>query len=250
MEIDFSFDETDEFGNEDFGNEDFGIESEYFENEEYINEKPVITVKNEKPVITVKNEKPVITVKNEKPIINLKSEKPIINLKSEKPIINLKSEKPIINLKSEKPVINLKKTHTVSYDDILKTMNVNLVNGKLVLSKGTSNKVEVEEVKEEKTSKKVNFANQEPIPQEVKNSAIYNKYFKTYNSIQPTIEVRRPKTIEEYKQMLLEDKIKRIQANRRIAMIKPKKLFFSRENTSVINMSQPTNLNKVFNFPR
>ena len=106
------------------------------------------------------------------------------------------------------------------------------------------------QVKEENTSKKVKFSNQEPIPQEVKNSAIYNKYFKTYNSIQPTIEVRRPKTMEEYKQMLLEDKIKRIQANRRIAMIKPKKLFFSRDSNPVINMSQPTNLNKVFNFPR
>ena len=116
-------------------------------------------------------------------------------------------------------------------------------------SKGTNTNT-VEEVKEENTSKKVKFANQEPIPPEVKNSAIYNKYFKTYNSIQPTIEVRRPKTIKEYKQMLLEDKIKRIQANRRIAMIKPKKLMFSRDSTPVINMSQPTNLNKVFNFPR
>ena len=30
----------------------------------------------------------------------------------------------------------------------------------------------------------------------------------------------------------------------------PKKLFFSRDSNPVINMSQPTNLNKVFNFPR
>lgn len=165
----------------------------------------------------------------------------------ETPIIN---KKPTTNvLKSViKPTANIKKPNTVSYNDILKSMNVSLVNGKLVLSKGTtSNKIE--EVKEN-TSKKVQFANQEPIPHEVKNSAIYNKYFKTYNSIQPTIEVRRPKTIEEYRQMLLEDRIKRIQANRRINMIKSKKLLFSRDNTPVINMSQPTNLNKLFSFPR
>jgi hypothetical protein len=202
MEMEFSFDEMDDFYNEDFGNEDIGINSEYFENEEYIDETPII---------------------NEKPTKNV-----------------LKS---II-----KPTANIKKPNTVSYNDILKSMNVSLVNGKLVLSKGTtSNKIE--EV-EENTSKKVQFANQEPIPHEVKNSAIYNKYFKTYNSIQPTIEVRRPKTIEEYRQMLLEDRIKRIQANRRINMIKSKKLLFSRDSTPVINMSQPTNLNKLFSFPR
>ena len=236
MEMNFSFDETNglynqDFGNEDFGNEgfgiedfgienldnqDFGIDSEYFENEEYIDE--II----EKPLVKS-------TTNVEKPITNV--------LKSTTNIT------PIL-----KTTTNVKKSNTVSYDDILKSLNVTLVNGKLVLSKGTPNTVE--KVKEENTSKKVKFANQEPIPQEVKNSAIYNKYFKTYNSIQPTVEVRRPKTVEEYKQMLLEDKIKRIQANRRIAMIKSKKLMFSRENSPVINMSQPTNLNKLFNFPR
>jgi hypothetical protein len=56
--------------------------------------------------------------------------------------------------------------------------------------------------------------------------------------------------MEEYRQMLLEDHIKRIQAKRRIDMIKPKKLLFSRNSNPVINMSQPTNLNKLFNFQR
>jgi hypothetical protein len=196
---------------DDFDNEDFGIEDIGIDSEYFDNEEYI----DEKPVL---NEKPTL-----------------------KPVL-----KPTL-----KPIINQKKPNTVSYNDILKSMNVTLVNGKLVLSKGTLNTLkEVKEVKEENTSKKVKFANQEPIPQEVKNSAIYNKYFKTYNSIKPTIEVRQPKTVEEYKQMLLEDKIRRIQAKRRIDMIKPKKLLFSRDNTPVINMSQPTNLNKVFNFPR
>ncbi len=235
--MNFSFDETDglyneDFGNEDFGNEEFsneefsneefGIDKEYFDNETYIDEINVNPVTKEKPVL-----KPV-----------LKSTTNVLN--------NVKPITPLLN--NVKPIINVKKPNTMSYDDILKSMNVTLVNGKLVLSKG-NNTNKMEEVKEN-TSKKVKFANQEPIPHEVKNSAIYNKYFKTYNSIQPTIEVRRPKTIEEYRQMLLEDRIKRIQAKRRIDMIKPKTLLFSRDNTPVINISQPTNLNKVFNFPR
>ena len=165
-----------------------------------------------------------------------------------KPLAVKPQIKPI--LKTTQVVKEVKEKQNMSYDDILKSMNVTLVNGKLVLSKGTANTTE-QYVKQPEVAqtKKVQFS-QEPIPQEVKNSAIYNKYFKTYNSVQPTVEVRRPKSIEEYRKMLLEDKIKRIQAKRRIAMIKPKTLFFSRDSNPVIHMRQPTNLNKVFNFPR
>ena len=219
--MDLTFDEMDDLFDTDFGNEDFGIDSEYFENEEYIDdeiEKPLEV----KPIV-----KPQEVIK---PI--LKPQEVI------KPIL-----KPIV--KQE-----VKERQNMSYDDILKSMNVTVVNGKLVLSKGTSNKIEtgINQVENTQT-KKVQFS-QDPIPQEVKNSAIYNKYFKTYNSIEPTVVVRRPQSIQEYRQMLLEDKIKRIQAKRRIAMIKPKTLLFSRDSNLIINMRQPTNLNKVFNFPR
>jgi hypothetical protein len=38
---------------------------------------------------------------------------------------------------------------------------------------------------------------------------LYNKYFKDYQDAQPSVpQVRVPKTIEEYRQILLEDKIK------------------------------------------
>ena len=221
LEMDLSFDEMDDLFDTDFGNEDFGIDSEYFENEEYIDdeiEKPLEV----KPIV-----KPQEVIK---PIV--KPQEVI------KPIL-----KPIV--KQE-----VKERQNMSYDDILKSMNVTVVNGKLVLSKGTSNKIEtgINQVENTQT-KKVQFS-QDPIPQEVKNSAIYNKYFKTYNSIQPTVVVRRPRSIQEYRQMLLEDKIKRIQAKRRIDMIKPKTHLFSRDSNPIINMRQPTNLNKVFNFPR
>ena len=222
LEMDLSFDEIDDLFDKDFNDEDFGIDSEYFDNEEYIDDEI------EKPIEI-------------KPL----EVRPI--LKSQVNQVNQVNQvvKPILKPPPIKPEV--KERQNMSYDDILKSMNVTLVNGKLVLSKGTPNNVE--QIKEENTTKKVQFS-QEPIPQEVKNSAIYNKYFKTYNSIQPTVEVRRPQTIQEYRQMLLEDKIKRIQAKKRIDMIKPKTLLFSRDSNPVINMRQPTNLNKIFNFPR
>ena len=67
-----------------------------------------------------------------------------------------------------------------------------------------------------------------PIPESVKKSAIYNKYFKDYHDVYaPPPEIRVPKTIEEYNQMLLEDKIKEIEQKRRIAEIKSTKLLFT-----------------------
>ena len=222
--MDLSFDEIDDLFDTDFNNEDFGIDSEYFENEEYIDDeinKPLEV----KPLV-----KQVNQVKPQEVI---------------KPIL-----KPILKPQVSQVKQEVKERQNMSYDDILKSMNVTVVNGKLVLSKGNPNNVETGRNQIENTQTKKVQITQEPIPQEVKNSAIYNKYFKTHNSIQPTVEVRRPQSIQEYRQMLLEDKIKRIQAKRRIDMIKPKTLLFSRDSNPVINMRQPTNLNKVFNFPR
>jgi hypothetical protein len=76
----------------------------------------------------------------------------------------------------------------------------------------------------------------EPIDPSVKHSYIYNKYFKDYNN--QNIEKpgpRVPKSIEEYKQMLLEDKIKAIQHKILIEQIKPKKMMFTSNPTMSIN---------------
>jgi alanyl-tRNA synthetase len=61
---------------------------------------------------------------------------------------------------------------------------------------------------------------------QVKNSAIYNKYFKNYKDPNEVIEVKVPKTKEELRKMLIEEHIKRIEAQKRIAQIKSKKMFF------------------------
>ena len=74
--------------------------------------------------------------------------------------------------------------------------------------------------------KKINYK-QEPLDPSVKHSFIYNKYFKDYkDSIEHPI-VRVPKTIEEYKQMLLDDRIKAIEQKKRISQIKSTKLLFT-----------------------
>jgi hypothetical protein len=73
-----------------------------------------------------------------------------------------------------------------------------------------------------------NIKNNEPIDPNVKHSYIYNKYFKNYagNKIEK-VEPRIPKTIEEYKRMLLEDKIKAIEHKKMIEQVKSKKMMFT-----------------------
>jgi hypothetical protein len=70
--------------------------------------------------------------------------------------------------------------------------------------------------------------NIEPLEPGVKHSYIYNKYFKDYGD--PNVnkpEPRVPKTIEEYREMLLEDKIKAIQHKKMIEEVKSKKMMFT-----------------------
>jgi hypothetical protein len=67
-----------------------------------------------------------------------------------------------------------------------------------------------------------------PLDPSVKHSYIYNKYFKDYadtNIEKPTVRV--PKTIEEYYQMLLDDRKKTIEHKLRIDQIKSKKILFT-----------------------
>jgi hypothetical protein len=67
-----------------------------------------------------------------------------------------------------------------------------------------------------------------PIDPSVKHSYIYNKYFKDYVDPNPVKEpVKVPKTLEEYKQMVLEQKIKAIQNKKRIEEIKSTKMMFT-----------------------
>jgi hypothetical protein len=74
-----------------------------------------------------------------------------------------------------------------------------------------------------------------PLEPQVKNSHIYNKYFKDYKdpNVEYIEEVKVPQTVQEYNRMILEDRIKRIQERNRIAQIKSTKLMFESNNTQV-----------------
>ena len=70
----------------------------------------------------------------------------------------------------------------------------------------------------------------QPLDPSVKNSAIYNKYFKNYRDAETVVEPRVPKTWEEYHQMVREDHINRINARRRASQIKSTKMFYTASN--------------------
>jgi hypothetical protein len=82
--------------------------------------------------------------------------------------------------------------------------------------------------------------NSDPLDPSVKHSYIFNKYFKDYkdanNNFQPQVKV--PKTIEEYKQMVLEERIRQIQERNRIAQIKSKKMFYTSNPHMQENVNQ------------
>ena len=70
--------------------------------------------------------------------------------------------------------------------------------------------------------------NQAPIDPTVKHSFIYNKYFKDYVDVyKPEPEVLVPKSMEEYRQMVYEQKVREAEERKRIAEIKSTKLMFT-----------------------
>ena len=120
------------------------------------------------------------------------------------------------------------KKKKVSFDDILSNMN-------LVVNNNGS----LQFITPTPTQEYINPLQVEPA---VKHSYIYNKYFKDYQDATPQIpEVRVPKTKEEYFQMLLEDRVKRIEERKRISQIKSTKLMF----TSNIEYNNNNNINTI-----
>ena len=84
---------------------------------------------------------------------------------------------------------------------------------------------------------------QQPVDPSVKHSYIYNKYFKDYADVSAPVPERRvPKTIEEYNQMVYEDRIKRIEDRKRISEIKSTKLMFTTTPDNHISQRNPRNI--------
>ena len=143
------------------------------------------------------------------------------------------------------------KKKKVSFDDILSNMNL-VVNKSGVLQFMTPNQPidqqynqQYDEQYDQQYNQQYNQKNdqqiqikkkQEPLNPLVKNSYIYNKYFTDYQDAIPSApQIRVPKTMEEYKQMLLEDKIQKIQQQKRISEIKSTKLIFTSNPGNLYN---------------
>jgi hypothetical protein len=114
------------------------------------------------------------------------------------------------------------KLTNISYDDILNKMGMFVKDGKL---------------------HSVSQSSQSQIPQSQspQNSYIYNKYFK--NELQQESTSRVPRTIDEYKLMLVKDIIQK----EKIKRIKSTKLVMP--NSNIAQRSQ-ANLNKLFSFSK
>ena len=154
-----------------------------------------------------------------------------------------------------KPVISKKKK--VTYDDILGSLNMVVHNGVLqymdiykdpnenVLGANPTNEKPIKSI-----LKKAHYGvdpNHKVEPQ-LKNSYIYNKYFKEYKDPNFIAEPPKPMTREEYKQMVIKDLINRAREKKRIELIKSKKMLFTNNNNTItqnIHASQ-NNLNHLF----
>jgi hypothetical protein len=165
---------------------------------------------------------------------------------------------------------------TLTYDDILNSLNLKAKDGNLEFIE-KQNKQEPIKVKKQNVrfdpsilfnnvnqnqtqnlnqnlnqnqtqNQNVNVKKQQevPVPQlhsADKNSYIYNKYFKDYKDESVVDEPKKPMTREEY----IQEYNRRIYEKRRVEQIKSKKLMFSRGNDVSISISNPHhNLNKLF----
>jgi hypothetical protein len=165
---------------------------------------------------------------------------------------NLYSQKPIhqsipkVNAKMVRPKMS-PQNPKISYEDILSKMGMFVSNGKLhLLDRNTLTPEQHRELldknkKKEDQSPRYTTDDTQNIPQ---NSYIYNKLFK--DQIQPQNIVRKPRTLEEYKRMLVEDYLKR----ERIKQIKSTRLIMPTSNIN-ISVGNSTQLqNKLFSLSK
>jgi hypothetical protein len=133
----------------------------------------------------------------------------------------------------------VKKQHQkISYEDILSKMGMFVSDGKLhLIDRNTlpNNYQQEQLIQNKQPTQNIN-------PEFQQNSYIYNKYFNEYQQ-QPVI--RKPKTLAEYKQMLVHDYIQR----QRVKQIKSTKLLMPTSNIN-ISSSHQGNFNKLFNFSK
>ncbi len=146
---------------------------------------------------------------------------------------------------------------TFTYDDILSSLNLSVSQNGVLQHMTIKPDINTDNINIKtdigKNIHNVTSVKSGKIEPEVKHSYIYNKYFKNYGGEgqNEIIVPRVPKTIEEYRQMLLEDEINRQKAKYRASIIKSTKMLYtsnnnqnpSNNNNNYGNV-RPTNVNR------
>jgi len=174
---------------------------------------------------------------------NLEETHDIVN----KDTSNIQLEMDEENYETEYQKPKIKKTrHQVSYDDILNSLGFGVSNG--ALYKNTTN---LQQPYYNTQNMQNTQKNNESLDPRIKNSAIYNKYFKNYKDPNEIQEPEIPLTPQQQRIKMVKDYIEYQQARKRISQIKSKKMFYSTQNISISNQPNqpnPVNLNKLFIF--
>lgn len=127
----------------------------------------------------------------------------------------------------------------ISYEQILSNMNMLVSNGKLHLKDRNTTNTKASTSTDKASTANANANANTNIPQ---NSYIYNKYFN--DTMQQEPKIRKPKTLHEYKMMLVDDYIEK----ERIKRIKNKKLMIMSANNISPYSQQAQVDNKLFNL--
>ena len=154
---------------------------------------------------------------------------------------------------------NVQKKKKVTFDDILSNMNLVVNQNGVLQSMAPLQQPQYYQEQQQQTHQYQQpyqyqqqpyqqiQKNNDPLDPSVKHSYIFNKYFKDYKDANDNFkpQVKVPKTIEEYKQMVLEERIRQIQERIRISKIKSTKMLYTsnphmpqNRNQSVIKASK------------
>lgn len=130
----------------------------------------------------------------------------------------------------------------MSYDDILSKMGMFVAEGQLHLLDNQPMKVQEQILQQYEQQQPIK---QQPVKQQyvepIQNSYIHNKYFSNENHAEP--QVRMPRTLQEYRNMLVHDIIQK----QKIKQMKSTKLVMPTSNINFAPYSTQ-NMNKLFKF--
>lgn len=176
------------------------------------------------------------------------------------------SQSSILNNVAPKP------SPKITYDTILNSMNMYVDNGILRLgvdkkkleglsANNNQNASNVPNYKQDpnynqspnykQDIKRVELKNVEPVDPSVKNSWIYNKYFKDYKGDTGAAQEEIPLTPEELREKKIRDYIEYVNARKRAAQVKSTKMLFSNNSVQQIDINTSQNnakLNRLFRF--